>query len=252
VPDNQESSQEGVEVLARYVVGSETLAATLERVTHLAARVVPADMAGITMLVEGRPTTAIFTDLDAPRIDAHQYNGTGGPCMTAFKANRAVRIGSVPDDERWPDFTRVAGEFGIRSTLSLPLSTPGKAWGALNLYSYTPNAFGLDQEQIGADFAEQAAVVLANARVHQDAQELNENLHQALTSRATIDYAIGILMAQSGHTSDEAFGLLVRASQRQNRKLRVIAAEVVDRALKRGGSVGPSAPADGSGGKLRP
>jgi GAF domain-containing protein len=238
--------------LSRYVVGSETLRETLQRVTELAARVVPADMAGITMLVEGRPTTAVFSDPDAPRIDAHQYAGSGGPCLTAFETNQPVRIGSVPDDERWPEFTHVAGDFGIRSTLSLPLSTPGKAWGALNLYASTHNAFGVEQEQIGAEFAEQAAVVLANARVHQDAQELNENLHQALKSRATIDYAIGILMAQSGHTSDEAFGLLVRASQRQNRKLRVIAAEVVDRALKRGGSMAPSAPEDGAAGELRP
>lgn len=58
-----------------------------------------------------------------------------------------------------------------------------------------------------------------------------ENLRQGLSSRATIDYAIGILIAQGGLDPESAFGLLVKASQRENRKLRDIAAEIVERAL---------------------
>ncbi len=235
--DNEGPAREALAVLSRYVIGAETLVETLDRVTHLAAETVPADMAGITMLVDGRPATAVFTDDDAPRIDAHQYAGAGGPCMEAFASNQVVRIGSVVADGRWPEFRSVAAEFGIESTLSLPLSNPDEALGALNLYSRTVDAFGAIREEIGAEFAAQAAVVLANARVYQDSQELNENLNQALRCRATIDYAIGILIAQGGHSPDEAFARLVRASQRENRKLRLIAAEVVDGALKRSDSL---------------
>jgi AmiR/NasT family two-component response regulator len=53
-----------------------------------------------------------------------------------------------------------------------------------------------------------------------------------MESRATIEQAKGILIAQSHVSPDEAFQLLVRASQRENRKLREIAAEIVDRAQK--------------------
>jgi AmiR/NasT family two-component response regulator len=42
-------------------------------------------------------------------------------------------------------------------------------------------------------------------------------------SRATIDHAVGIVMATGGKSSKEAFQVLVRGSQRENRKLREIA-----------------------------
>jgi len=51
-----------------------------------------------------------------------------------------------------------------------------------------------------------------------------------MRTRAVIEQAKGILMVQSKIDEDAAFDLLRRASQRENRKLRDIAAELVDRA----------------------
>lgn len=81
--------------------------------------------------------------------------------------------------------------------------------------------------------ATQAAIVLANAHALHDARQLNDNLNQALTSRRTIDYAIGLLMSIGGRTPEDAFEVLVRASQRQNRKLREIAGDIVAAAQSR-------------------
>ena len=50
-----------------------------------------------------------------------------------------------------------------------------------------------------------------------------------MASRAEIEQAKGILMAQSGVSADEAFRVLSRASQRENRKLRDIARDIVER-----------------------
>lgn len=230
MPENRDSIGGGRSILAGYLLGDETLAETLTHVVDVAKESLPADMAGITMMVDGKPSTAVFTDDEAPEIDDHQYHGDGGPCMVAFTTNRVVGIGSVPDDTRWPKFTATAGRYGIQSTLSLPLSGPDGALGALNLYSRERLAFNFQDEEIGAELAAQAAVLLLNAQAHADARQLNDNLNQALSSRSTIDYAIGILIAQSGHTPEDAFALLVRASQRENRKLRDIAAELVKRA----------------------
>ena len=82
-------------------------------------------------------------------------------------------------------------------------------------------------------FTRQAAIVLSNAQVYWDARQLNENLNQAMPSRATIDYAVGIIMAGGGRSPEEAFQLLVRASQRENRKLREIAESIVSGAARR-------------------
>ena len=55
----------------------------------------------------------------------------------------------------------------------------------------------------------------------------SSNLHQALTSRAVIDRATGILMAQQRCDEDTAFNILRRTSQNRNVKLRDLAAEIV-------------------------
>jgi hypothetical protein len=52
-------------------------------------------------------------------------------------------------------------------------------------------------------------------------------LHRAMASRAVIDQAKGAIRAVSGASSDEAFALLAARSQNANRKLNVIAADVL-------------------------
>jgi hypothetical protein len=55
-----------------------------------------------------------------------------------------------------------------------------------------------------------------------------DNLHRALNSNREIGAAMGILMARHTLTSDQAFDLLRRASQRAHRKIVAIAAEVIE------------------------
>ena len=54
------------------------------------------------------------------------------------------------------------------------------------------------------------------------------HLQQALRSQPVIEQAKGLLMAQHGCTPDEAFAMLMQASQRENRKLRDIARAMID------------------------
>lgn len=203
---------------------------TLLRVAELACQAGPADMAGITMLVDGVPSTGVFTDSEAPEIDKAQYESGQGPCLDAFRTQRVYRIESTVTDVRWPQFARHAADHGINSTISLPITARDESLGALNLYSRAEGAFREDDEERMMTFATHAAFVLTNAQVYWDARHLNENLNQAMQSRATIDHAVGIVMATGGKSSQEAFQVLVRASQRENRKLREVAAEIVRRA----------------------
>ncbi|WP_460458283.1 ANTAR domain-containing protein [Angustibacter peucedani] len=54
-----------------------------------------------------------------------------------------------------------------------------------------------------------------------------EQLREALLSRAVIDQAKGILMAQHRCDADSAFAILVRRSQDENVKLRTVATSLV-------------------------
>jgi len=108
----------------------------------------------------------------------------------------------------------------------------GKGIGALNLYSKRTAAFSEDDEQLGVMLTSQASVALANSQLYESAYRMSQQLQQALTSRATIDQAKGMLMAEHGVGGDEAFNILRTTSQRENRKLRELAQELVDRARK--------------------
>jgi hypothetical protein len=62
--------------------------------------------------------------------------------------------------------------------------------------------------------------------------ELIENLNKQLESQPVIEEAKGIIMARSHCSPDEAFDVLRRASMRMNRKLREVAADLVEAAMK--------------------
>ena len=55
-----------------------------------------------------------------------------------------------------------------------------------------------------------------------------DDCRAAIQTRPVIDQAKGILIAERGCTPEEAFQLLADASQRENRRLRDIAAAIVE------------------------
>lgn len=90
----------------------------------------------------------------------------------------------------------------------------------MNLYSRQAGVFGDESEHIGLLFAAHAA--LAYSAVHQKA-----GLTRSVATRQLIGQAQGILMERHKLTADQAFALLVKASQHHNTKLRDIADHLV-------------------------
>jgi AmiR/NasT family two-component response regulator len=76
-------------------------------------------------------------------------------------------------------------------------------------------------------------VAIHNAQLLSLAQERAAQLQTALSSRATIDQAIGIIRSRSGGSTEDGFARLRAISQRDNIKLAVVAAQVVDEAVRR-------------------
>ena len=231
--------------LSQFLVADASLSDTLLRVAHITTDAMPAaEMAGISLLDDdGRPTTAVFTDEKSPRVDAGQYSSGRGPCLDAWRLKQVVRIDDmdmVAAD--YPEFAQLARDHGLASTLSLPLVVGDQGIGALNLYARTPKGFSAADEDIGVDLATAAAIVLANASAYWGAFNLGEQFGEAMASRAEIEQAKGILMAQSpGISADDAFEMLRRASQRENVKLRDIAKRLIrSRTHVRGSAVAPS------------
>jgi GAF domain-containing protein len=222
---------ESLVALAGILVAEQSLEATLLEVLTLAcAAVAGGDMGGVTLLGPEGPITAVATGEAARRVDAIQYRVGAGPCLDAYRRQQVNRIDSADADQRWPEFSRGAAQAGIQSILSLPLVVAGDGLGALNLYCREPNGFSAADESTGALFASYASVALANARVYWRAKALAGQLEEALSTRGVIEQAKGILVAEQGCSADEAFEILVRASQRSHTKLHDVADQLVERA----------------------
>jgi GAF domain-containing protein len=227
VPD-PEPLLESIRALYAGLLADEDLDDTLRRAAQLAAATLPTCvLADVTLIRDGQPVTKGATDRRAERPDAVQYATGRGPCIDAWQQGRVNHVESTRADIRWPDYARTAVELGILSTLAIPLTVRGEAFGALNLYSHREQVFSENDDQVGRLFAEQAAVGLANAQTHSAAVTLARQLQEALESRGPIQQAKGILIARHHCTPEEAFDMLVEQSRHRNRKLRLVAEELV-------------------------
>jgi GAF domain-containing protein len=224
----------GREALRRFLAGDDDLAAMHTKIAMIATETVPAsDMASITTLRAGRPSTPAFTGKVALLLDKTQYEQGDGPCLAAIR-HRGMEHVSTASDDRWPAFIAAASDHGVLATLSVPLGNDEAVMGALNLYSETEAQFDAAARSVACAFADQLGVAVAKATLYMESYELARQLQQAMESRAVIEQAKGILMAAQRCSPDAAFNILVRASQNQNRKLRAIASEIVDRYTQNG------------------
>ncbi len=216
-----------VRTLSRLLLAEETLETTLHRVASLACRTLsPCDLASVTMITDGRPSTPVHTDPEADDLDRAQYRSQRGPCLEAYDVGQVVRRTIADGGAGWPEFTAEAKKSGVRSVLAVPLVDSDRPLGALNLYSKT-DSYSEADEDTAVLFSEQAAVACANAEVYWRTYSLTEHLREALESRDIIGQAKGILMARRGCTPDVAFEALRKVSQHRNIKLRQIAEQVV-------------------------
>lgn len=213
--------------IARQLQAEDTPEKVQERISRVAVDTVDGcDHAAISLVHRrGAIDTVAATDDVPPRVDAIQYEVGQGPCLDAIAEHEVFVVDDLGADERWPSFShRAAAETGVRSMLSFRLFIQDDTLGALNLYSRAVEAFDEHARAVGTVLAAHAAIAMGAAREHHRAEQLD----QALASSRGIGTAIGVLMATGRMTQEQAFGLLRRASQHLNRKLREVAAEVVE------------------------
>jgi GAF domain-containing protein len=214
------------------LLNSDSTDAFLEEVAGLAAQIIePPASCGITVRRDRQAMTIATSDPRAAIVDEVQYTAGEGPCLHAIDIAGTVAVPDLSRDDRWPTYRDRALEEGVRCTLSLPLMVEKQAVGAINLYGYQTVGQFHEAERARAEaFACQASTALDLMMRRIEQTELSHQLEQALASRSVIDQALGILMAQQRCSSAEAFNLLRRHSQNNNRKIREVAAELITRA----------------------
>lgn len=212
--------------LAMHVHSSDDFPESLRRITETAVTAISGcEAASLSLLEKAGPATHAATAELAVQGDKIQYEENEGPCLDAAMEERLSYAPDVGVEERWPRSSgRLAAELGIGSMLSCRLAldvAPRHTLGGLNMYSTSRNAFTDDDKMLALLLASLGAVVV-------DASRQQVHLRAAIESRQVIGEAIGILRAQQGVSSQEAFEILSRASQRMNIKVRDLAQRISD------------------------
>jgi GAF domain-containing protein len=216
--------------LAQLKLGDGDLQDVLARIAELARQTLPAAAdASVTLVEPDRAYTVAFTGPLALNLDETQYENDCGPCLEVAQSSGTVAIADMAAETRWPRFARQALADGVRSSLSVALPMQEAVMGALNIYATRAGAFDGDAVVVARAFAGYAAVAIANARLYETTATLAEDMRRAMETRAVIEQAKGILIAQQHCTPERAFELLTRLSQATHRKLRDCAADLVAR-----------------------
>jgi len=182
----------------------------LTNLAQLAAdRVAAADYVSITARRNDAYSTVATTSDLAEAVDEAQYADQEGPCLESLDDNTPVTVPDMTRTMAWPGFRQAAAGMGLHASVSIPLfAGSGSTIAALNLY--------------GRDAAAMAPLIVGVWAVydpdrplpaeHEDLQpldpggeELLAGFAEALTVRATIQLALGVIMGRSRAGAEDAY-----------------------------------------------
>jgi hypothetical protein len=189
-------------------------------------------LASGTLIRDAGAEVAEASEPLAAELDRAEREFGEGPGLQACDTSSIVTSNDLGTDARWPFFGPLARRRGVAAVMSVPLTpvreVPG--WcGWLTLYNRRPGPFSPSSIALAETLGLYCSSSV-NSELHA------RSLHAALVSRDLIGQAKGILMARKGIDNEQAFAILLQASQHANRRLHEVA-EIVVRSCDRHGIV---------------
>jgi len=176
-----------------------------------------------------RPTRSTAQTKDAQAVDGSQIQAGEGPARDAWAGQNVVVSADLSADQRWPVLAGLMKHVPLTSAIAVPVLAADARLAVVSAYSRSTSAFGeLDADDL-ASLASGVAAVLRRDSEYDHLLEQTHQLETALTSRAVIDQAKGIVMAYGACDADQAFQRLVQTSRHNNVKLREVARLIVQR-----------------------
>ncbi|WP_184293614.1 ANTAR domain-containing protein [Nocardiopsis algeriensis] len=221
-----------------------TLERALDQMSRAAALGVPGCSAAIVVLwreVEGADGSVrhVVTEYGASHADLsaafeHQYTTDQGPTVEAVREMRQVRVSDIlRESHRWPRYTSMAVQSGDRSSLTLPSLLPGEGADDDRVVTFgvhSGRADSFDENVVApltALLAEHAAAALYSVGRAADSDRRTAHMRRAMSARAVIDQAKGIIMHARGCDADTAFEALREVAQRNRKRVVDVARDLV-------------------------
>lgn len=228
----QEISRVFVE-LADTLVAEYDVVDLLHTLAERCVDLLHADAAGIMLSDQRGSLQALAaTSREARILELLELQNAEGPCLDCFSSGRPV-VNLDPEEaaSRWPQFNAATAKFGYRSAHALPLRLRDRVIGAMNLFCVEQRTLSDDDIALGQALADVATIGLLHERAVREQEVLAEQLQTTLNSRVLIEQAKGALAERANVEVDEAFVMMRSHSKQTRRRLRNVAAEVLDGSL---------------------
>lgn len=214
---------------------SSALVGWLRQLCHAAVRALPVTGAGVSVMsVDGLSGVAAVTDITSEWLEELQFTVGEGPCIDAFSSRRPVLEPDLTDGARirWPGYAPAAAEHGVRAVFAFPLQIGAVRVGVLDLYVDASGPLPPEDLALALTFAEVAAVTLVDGQTRTGHGEVSAGLDEALGYRSELYQAQGMVMVQLGVDLTEAMARLRAHAYAVDRRLAVVAADVVGGRLR--------------------
>ncbi|MFJ5697494.1 GAF and ANTAR domain-containing protein [Arthrobacter sp. NPDC093139] len=223
-----DEQNEDFQRLHRLIGGTEDVKGFLEGMTRYAATTLSGAAGAriecaVTLHRRKRSVTIAGSSDTAILLDGVEQALGEGPCMEALETLKPVLLPDTGSDQCWPRFSESLAAAGARSVLGVPLPLGKDASAALNFFARETGLFTEEAIEEAVVFADMAGHALRLAVRITTADLLAEDLKAAMEHRTAIDLVTGIIMEQNHCSQDEAFAMLLNASQNRNQKLHDVA-----------------------------
>jgi hypothetical protein len=181
-----------------------------------AARVAAVDYASVTAVRENSYTTVAASSELALAVDEAQYAEQAGPCLEPLHTGTPAPVPDIAAIMAWPGFRDQAFSLGLRASVSVPLfAGSGEPVAVLNLYGHDAAAMAPLTEAVWNVYKpDPSARGGTVADLEAGAAELMAGLTEAFAVRATIQQAVGVIMAWQGVGAFDAYlSLRARAAE---------------------------------------
>jgi GAF domain-containing protein len=189
--------------------------------------------AGVMLVAPEGDLRCVASSSETMRImELFELQAREGPCLDSFRLKERI-IAETPEilKLRWPSFGSRAIRAGYKSAYAFPMRLRDEHIGSLNIFREQDGAMSSENLLAAQAFADMASITILNQRLTFEAQLLNQQLTTALTSRAILEQAKGVLVGRRGLKIEDAFTWMRLHARNNNVKLAVVAQEIVDGSL---------------------
>jgi hypothetical protein len=209
------------------LVGEPDVADVLHHLVSDCATVMEADAVAILARgADGELSLLSATSHGVAELEMLQAQRDEGPCVDVIARSEAVSAAGADQlTARWHDVGRAITDAGFTSVDAYPLRWRGTALGGLNVFWETPSGRHRDPT-VGQAFADVAMLALIRS-IPVSTEQALAHLHDALSARALVEQAKGVIAQVDGLDMSAAYDTLVLCAEESGETLTQAARRVV-------------------------